>query len=353
MSKLQTVMISQIRENPVALRTVNRESEKYLGLVASMQQKGFLGAITARERQDKETEEVFFELVDGLHRYSAAKDAGLEKINIDIVDLNDDEVLEAQILQNIHTIETRPIEYTQQLKRVLARNPFMTEADLATKLGKSATWISSRLGLAKIDNEEIKKLINEGKINLSNAYTLAKLPADEMANFIESAMTDPPDTFIPAVTARIKEVRDARRKGQDASSVKFAPMAHMRKMKDLKLEHENAEIGPELIKILKIKKPLDAFALAIAWMLHLDAESIKIQESEYDARIEKKEEMKKKKAAERAKTKAEKLKKQSEEAAKAEANAQAEADGKPLPYPELVKKEEDKKPESTEAASAE
>ena len=41
-------------------------------------------------------------------------------------------MLEAQILANIHKIETKPMEYSAQLKRILSRNPLMTEAELAT-----------------------------------------------------------------------------------------------------------------------------------------------------------------------------------------------------------------------------
>ena len=356
MGELKTVQISEIRENPVALRTVNRENEDYLGLVASMQQKGFMGAITVRRRKDAETEDEFYELVDGLHRFSAAKDAGISEINVDIVDLDDDLVLEAQLMANIHKIETRPAEYTQQLKRILARNPLMTEAELAEKLGKSTTWIQSRLSLTKIDNEEIVALINEGKIGLANAYALAKLPAEEQAAFVDRAMTQPPDEFVPAVNSRVKEIRDAKRKGQDASTAEFQPVAHMRKMKDVKLELENPEVGPDLIKILGIKKPIEAFVLAVQWILHLDPKSVEIQEAEYNERQAKKEEAKKAAAVKRAKAAEEKAKAKAEYAAKKSSNAEAAAKGEELPFPDLDKDEEKKdsaNQDETEASTEE
>ena len=173
---LQVIKLSDIRENPVALRTVNRDSEQYLGLVESIRSKGFIGAISVRKQIDSETSAEFFELVDGLHRFNASKDAGLETINADVVSLTEDQVLEAQIMTNIHKVETRPAEYTQQLKRILNRNPLMTESELAVKLGKSPSWIKDRLSLGKITNPDITALINDGKIVLSNAYALAKLP---------------------------------------------------------------------------------------------------------------------------------------------------------------------------------
>ena len=340
MGELKKVAISQIRENPVALRTVNRESEDYLGLVASIQQKGFMGAITVRPQKDPESGEEFYELVDGLHRFAASKDAGISEINVDIVDLDNDLVLEAQIMANIHKIETRPAEYTQQLKRILARNALMTEAELAEKLGKSTAWIQQRLSLTKIDNAEIIALINEGKIGLANAYALAKLPADEQGQFTDRAMTQPPDEFVPAVNARVKEIREARRKGTDASQAEFQPVAHMRKMKDVKLELDNPAIGPELIKVEGIKKPSDAFQLAIKWILHLDSMSIEAQKAEYDERNRKREEAKAAAKVKRAKAQEEKAKAKADEAAKRAANAEAEAKGEELPWPDLDKKDD-------------
>lgn len=346
MGKLAAVKISEIRENPVALRTVNRENEDYLGLVASMQQRGFMGAITVRKNKDPETEEEFYELVDGLHRFCAAKDAGISEINVDVVSLDDDLVLEAQLMANIHKIETRPAEYTQQLKRILARNPLMTEAELATKLGKSTSWIQSRLSLTKIDNEEIVTLINEGKIGLANAYALAKLPVEEQGTFVDRAMTQPPDEFVPAVNARVKEIREAKRKGADASSAEFQPVAHMRKMKDVKLELETPEIGPALLKSTNTKGAAAAFALAVQWMLHLDPESVKIQAAEYEERAKKKEEAKKAAAVKRTKAQEVKAKEKADYATKKSANAEANAKGEELPFPDIDKTDDDKKKEN-------
>ena len=157
---LQIIAMKDIRENPVALRSVNRESESFLGLVDSIKVQGFRGAITVRPRKEPDTDVEYFELIDGLQRFNAAKDAGLEEIKCDVNDLNDDEVLEAQIMANIHKIETRPVEYSNQLRKILSRNPLMTEAQLGQRIGKSGTWISQRLGLEKIVNENLKILVN-------------------------------------------------------------------------------------------------------------------------------------------------------------------------------------------------
>jgi ParB family chromosome partitioning protein len=329
MGQLRTVPIAEIRENPVALRTVNRQAEDYLGLVESIRNKGFLGAVTVREKSDPETEESFFELVDGLHRFAAAKDAGLTEINVDIVDLSDSETLEAQIMANIHKVETRPVEYSQQLRRILTQNPLMMEAELASKLGKSTQWIKERLGLTKIQNDEIKALIDEGKIGLANAYALAKLPPEEQADFVDRAMTLPPDEFVPVANKRVKEIREAKRKGEDAKPKEFQPVAFMQKMKEIKDAVDSGDIAKALISDLKIKTPYDAFQMALNWVLHLDPKSVEIQKQKDVERREERAASKKKREAERADKKAEEAKVKAKEAADAAEKAKSALAGTP------------------------
>jgi len=317
MGELKKIAIVDIRENPVALRAVNRQDEGYLGLVESIKSKGFFGAITVRAKQDAETKANYFELVDGLHRFCAAKDAGLNEINADVVSLDDDQTLEAQIMANIHKIETRPVEYSRQLLRILSRNPLMTEIELAQKLGKSAQWIRERLGLIKISNNDIAELVNEGKIKLANAYALAKLPPEEMADFVDRALTLPPDEFVPAANARLKELRDAKRKGTDASSAVFQPVAFMQKMKDVKDEMDKGAIAKSLC--VGVANVEEGFAMAVKWMLHLDPRSVEVQRAKDEARRKQRAEAQNKRLLESADKKVEKAKKAAEEAEKAKA----------------------------------
>lgn len=309
---IETVVIDKIRENPVALRAVNKQSEEYLGLVDSIRRKGFLGSITGRKKKDEAGQE-FIEITDGLHRYSAARDAGVKQIAVDVLSMDDAATLEAQIMLNVHKVETRPVQYSQQLRRILSMNPLMTESELAGKLGKSSSWIKERLGLVKLP-EKVAALVDDGKINLSNAYAIAKLPVEEMADWVDRAMTQAPQEFIPAINSRIKEVKDAKRKGLDASEAEFVPVAHMQKLSDLKQELEKPAIGPVLVKKHKINDPVTAFALGVKWALHMDPDSVEAARVKHDEQLRAREEAKAVRRADREKTKA-------AEAAKAAAEA--------------------------------
>jgi ParB family chromosome partitioning protein len=324
MGDLKKVLLSDIRENDVALRTVNRESEEYLGLVESIRSKGFIGAISVRERQDEDGTS-YYELIDGLHRFNASKDAGREDINVDVVDLDEDQVLEAQIMANIHKVETKPIEYTRQLKRILTRNPLMTESELAAKLGKSTSWIGGRLSLNKLASDQARKLVDEGKIGLSNAYALAKLPAEEQADWLDRAMTTTPDEFIPQTTERLKQIREARKAGKEAGPAEFVATPHMQKLAALKAELESAEIGPVICTQNGVATPAEGFAMGVKWALHMDPDSIEVQKERDAERRAQREEKKRAKAVERAQKKAAKLAKELDEATTAAAEAEAAA----------------------------
>lgn len=273
MSNLQYVAISEIKESPVALRSVDTQGESFLGLVDSIRQQGVMNPITVREEEVEGGQKVKI-LVDGLHRFTAAKEAGLDKIPCHILDLDKAEVLTAQIIANVHKVETKPVEYTKQIFKILSASPVLTITELASQLAKSPQWLRERLGLLKLI-ERAQTLVDEEKISLSNAYSLSKLPPEEQANWIDRAMTQTPQEFLPAVNSRVKEIKKARREGRDpAAAEDFVAVARLRKVKDIKEEMEVGKIGAQLCADSKITSPAAGFNLGIKWVLHLDEQSI-------------------------------------------------------------------------------
>jgi len=312
---LASIPLSSIRENPVALRNVNRMSPTYKELVDSVKRSGILNAILVREIVDPRTKVVVYGLIDGLHRFSAAQDAGLTEIPAQVRSMEDAAVLEAQVIANVQKVETRPVEYSKQLVRILAQNPLLTLDELSSRLAKSPTWLNERLGLVKLD-EAIGKLVDEGRICLSNGYAIAKLSAiapEEVSNYVDRAMVMSPNEFVPTITSRVKELKELRRQGRDATPATFQPVAHIRKLGELKEEMENPKVGPVLIKELNVKTPKEAFELGVKWALHMDPASIELQKQK-DA------ERKAKLEAEKLKRKEEREKKSEEEARKAAAD---------------------------------
>lgn len=309
-SDLRNIKTSDIRENPVALRGVDRENEKYISLRDAIGRQGILNAINVREKKDPTDGSTFFEICDGLHRYSCAKDLGLDSIPVNVLSFSDAEVLEAQVTANLCRVDTKPVEYTKQLQRMFVLNPTLTLADMAEKVCQSPSWVNARLGLLKLD-ENIQTLVDDGKINLSNAYALAKLPKDEQANFVDASITMVPAEFVATVNKRVKELRDAARQGKEVTEVTFEAVPHLRKLGELKAELSAPEAAPSVVARVGAKTAAEGFAAGVKWALSLDPASVEVQKGKYDARV--------------AKAAAEKSKRDIERAEKKAADAAAEA----------------------------
>lgn len=283
MSQSVTLPLNQIRTNPAALREVNRNSESFLELVSSIRVKGVMNAICVREQVDPVTGAKYFGLIDGLHRFTAATEAGLAEIPAVVTTMDDGEVEEAQIIANIHRIETKPVEYSKGLIRILTRNPMMTESELANRLAKSPSWLKERLNLVKL-KDSVQKLVDDGTIKLANAYSLAKLPEEEQELFAERAATMSPAQFLPVVNGRVKELRDAARQGREAKPETFQPVAHLRPVAALKDEVAKPVFGPGLLAKHGITSAADAFTFALKWALNLDPDSVEVQKAEDEKR---------------------------------------------------------------------
>lgn len=297
-TELKYVDLKDIRESAVALRTVDRESEQYRGLVDSIRKDGVLNPIVVREIVEPDTGAKVYGLVDGLHRFTASQDAGKQMIPAHVTSMEEGKILEAQILANIHKVDTKPVEYSKQLVRILAQNPLMTEAELAEALSKTPSWLRERLGLIKLA-DGIQSLVDEGKINLSNAYVLAKLPVEEQAAFVDRALTMQPQEFVPTVNGRVKELRDAKRQGRAAAPAEFVAVARQRKFSEVRDEHNNPTIAKVLVETVKPKTLDEAFALGVAWTLNMDPLSIEADKKKDEAAKRAAKEEKEKRKAER------------------------------------------------------
>ncbi len=317
MSHLKEIPLNQVRESKVALRPVNRNTEKYLQLVDSIKRVGVMNPISVSESIDPETQETYFAVVDGLHRFTASLDAGRDTIPAKVMPVDETELLGAQIMANIIKIETKPAQYSAQLVKMLALKPLMTITELAGQLSQSTQWVQQRLSLHGLP-DPIKELIDSGKVPLTNAYALAKLKDnDEIANFLERAQTLEPEVFVQQVNNRVKELNEARRQGRKARGEEFVPTAHCQAMGDMKKEMETPSEVAMILKAAGLSDPthLQAARKALEWVLHLDQFSLDKARAEWEAQRAAREENRKKRDKERAEAKVAKAR---EEASKAE-----------------------------------
>lgn len=312
-TKLAKIPLAKIRENAIALRkVVNKETEEYMSGLDSVKKRGIMIPILVRPIKDPVTGEDLYGLIDGLHRLNWAMDASLEEIPANIGDLDEANILEAQILANVHKIETKPVQYTKALVTVVGQNPLLTLTELAGRLSRSEKWITDRLGLLDL-TEDIQKLVDEGKLVLTNAYALSKLPEDHQRDNLNAAMSQSPAEFIPRMQTLQKEIDKARREGRKAETEHFMPSPRLQRLPLIKDEAALAKDKPADCKVIQMaaqagcKTMEQGVAFALNWTIHNDPITLKAEEAKWKAEKEQKEKDKAERAKQRELDKAKKL----------------------------------------------
>lgn len=331
MSELINVAIDLIRPNPAKLREVKTDSANFQEFVESIRDRGLLNPINGRRTTDIETGEEVIELVDGLHRYTACKLIGMVEIPMHILDIageGDDaevEVFLSQIAANSHKTETKPHEYAGSLVRILTKKPLLTRKELAAMCNRSEDWLDKTLKLLRIENPELIDLINEGKIKISNAYTLSSLPPEEQVKFKDEAVQEDPQAFMSLVKNRRKELKEAASEGRDAGAAEFAPRPRLRNMGAVESAFGNDALISSILEAGSASDPVSAFKLALDFVRHLDPATVAKEKAEWEEKQALKEERKKQRSVEKAAKAAEKAKAKAA-AAEAEAAALANAE---------------------------
>ncbi len=149
-------------------------------LAASIKEKGILQPLLVRfvpaEKVGGASVSEHYEIIAGARRYRAAKKAGLEEVPAIVRQLDDDQVLEAQVIENLQRENVAPVEEARGFQQLVDRGHKVEE--LAEKIGKSARYVYARLELVKL-SEPILKALDDGKITPSHAQLIATLPKGE------------------------------------------------------------------------------------------------------------------------------------------------------------------------------
>ena len=142
-------------------------------LANNMAEVGQLNPIIVRPGRDGT-----YELIDGLHRLAAAKKLGWRDIEATVVNLNEVDALMYALSANIARKEMDPMEEAEVIYKLVFKYG-LSEKEVAKRVGKSVKWVSERLMLKLNLSNEVRKLLNEGKLSLSHAVVIARIPDPE------------------------------------------------------------------------------------------------------------------------------------------------------------------------------
>lgn len=137
-------------------------------LASSIKEHGVIQPIVVRTVGDR------YEIIAGERRFKAATLAGLQTIPAIITDLNDKDSAEVALIENVQRQDLTPIEEAISYKKILDMG-YLTQDELAQKLGKNQSTIANKLRLLNLD-EDVQEALLNGKISERHARSLLKLP---------------------------------------------------------------------------------------------------------------------------------------------------------------------------------
>jgi ParB family chromosome partitioning protein len=168
------VSVERIDHNPYQPRRSFDEDE-LSSLGESIRSHGVLQPLVVRPVGDR------YQLIAGERRLRAARAVGLPAVPVRVVDFNDQQVLEAALVENIQRTDLNPIEKAHGFKEYLGRF-HMTHEQLAARLGVARTTITNLLGLLELP-AEVQEAVRLGQLTTGHAKILKGI--EEPARQIE------------------------------------------------------------------------------------------------------------------------------------------------------------------------
>jgi len=150
--------------------TVKQNTE----LSKSIALQGLLQPIIVRSKVGTD----YFEIVAGNRRYEACKTLGWRKIVCHVLELDDKEAFEVTLIENIQRENLNPIEEAHAFKIYVEEYGWGGVSDLASRLGKSVSYVDKRIKLLSSPHELIESVSNHS-INTSIAEELNPIKDEE------------------------------------------------------------------------------------------------------------------------------------------------------------------------------
>lgn len=149
-------------------------------LVESVREHGVLQPVLVRPRDPGGL--YGYEIVAGHRRFAAAQKAGRDEIPALVSHLSDLEVLEIQLIENLHRADIHPLEEAAGYQRLIATAKY-DAARIGERIGRSAKYVYDRVKLLQLV-PEAQSLFRADRITAGHAILLARLKAADQERAI-------------------------------------------------------------------------------------------------------------------------------------------------------------------------
>lgn len=152
-------------------------------LAASIKEHGIIQPLVLRRLGDK------YEIIAGERRYKASQLAGLQQVPAIIANMDDNKSAEVAIVENLQRKNLSAIEEAKSYKKLLDRG-YLTQEDLAKKMGISQSSIANKIRLLNLTNE-VQNALAEEKISERHARSLLQvLDSDKQIELLNRVISE-------------------------------------------------------------------------------------------------------------------------------------------------------------------
>lgn len=218
----QAVPIDRIAINPYQPRK-DFDPESLAALSESLKTHGLLQPVVVRSTPEG------FQLIAGERRLRAAKEAGWDSIPVHVVDLNDQAVFEAALVENVQRSDLNPIEKALGFQEYLHKYG-VTQDDLARKIGLDRSTISNLIRLLDLP-AEVQAAVRLGRISFGHARALLAFGTPEQqAKVCEQILAT--GLSVRQVEALAKETKEKPAAVLGESPAALTKTAHVKQLEE-------------------------------------------------------------------------------------------------------------------------
>ncbi|WP_100644137.1 ParB/RepB/Spo0J family partition protein [Alteromonas facilis] len=140
-------------------------------LASSIRSQGIIQPVVVRQIDTEK-----YEIIAGERRWRASQLAGLDVIPCLVKDVPDESAVAIALIENIQREDLNAMEEAQALDRLMVEFA-LTHQEVAEAVGKSRTTVTNLLRLNNL-NEDVKKMVEYGDIEMGHARALLALEGD-------------------------------------------------------------------------------------------------------------------------------------------------------------------------------
>jgi len=151
-------------------------------LAASIRAQGIVQPIVARALPNGN-----YEIVAGERRWRAAQMAGLDSVPAVIRRIPDEAAISIALIENIQREDLNPVEEASAIQRLIDEFG-MTHQKTADAVGRSRAAVSNLLRLLTL-NADVRKLLEDGKLDMGHARALLSLDGDRQSQLARQVVS--------------------------------------------------------------------------------------------------------------------------------------------------------------------